>query len=86
MLIGRDEISNDVITLAHVTFALIEGNLTALSTGIQGYDVITKIISAKQHLALTFSMQILKFYRHSCKLSLLSLPCRQIALESLLAG
>ena len=91
MLIGIDDISNDIITLAHVcqclfTFALTEENLTALSTGSQGYDIITKIISAKQHFALTFSMQIFKFYRHSCKLSFLSLPCHHIAAESLLAG
>ena len=84
MLIGRDDISNDIITLAHVcqclfTFALIEETLTALLTGSQGYDVITKIISAKQHFALTFSMQIFKFYRHSCKLFFLCPPCRQIA-------
>ena len=91
MLIGRGDISNDIITLAHVcqclfTFALIKENLSALSTGSQGYDVITKIISAKKHFALTFSMQIFKFYRHSCKLSFLSLPCHHIAAESLLAG
>ena len=91
MLISRDYISNDIITLAHVcqclfTFALIEENLTALSTGSQGYDVITKIISAKQHFALTFSMQIFKFYRQSCQLFFLCPPCRQIAPESLLTG
>ena len=66
MLIGRDDIRNDIIILAHVcqrlfTFALIEENLTALSTRSRGYDVITKIISAKQHFALSFSMQIFKF-------------------------
>ena len=91
MLIGGDDISNDIITLAHVcqclfTFALIEENLSALSTGSQGYDVITKIISAKKHCALTFSMQIFKFYRHSCKLSFLSPPCDHITPESLLVG
>ena len=79
MLIGGDDISNDIITLAHVcqclfTFALIEENLSALSTGSQGYDVITKI------------MQIFKFYRHSCKLFFLSLPCHHIPPESLLVG
>ena len=88
MLIGRDDISNDIITLAHVcqylfTFALIEENLSALSTGSH---VITKIISAKKQFALTFSMQIFKFYRHSCKLSFLSPPCHHITPESLPVG
>ena len=33
MLIGGDDISNDVITLAGFRFALIGGNLTSQSTG-----------------------------------------------------
>ena len=33
MLIGRDDISNDAITLASFRLALIGGNLTAQSTG-----------------------------------------------------
>jgi len=33
MLIGGDDISNDVITLARFRFALIGGNLTAQLTG-----------------------------------------------------
>ena len=62
MLIGRDDISNDVITLgtwfsmfvyicARFRFALISGNLTAQSTGSPG------------ELEVEF-----KFQRCSCKL------------------
>jgi len=43
-------------------------------------------ISTNQHFASTFSMQKFKFLRHSCKLSFLFPPRRQIAPESLLAG
>ena len=68
MLIGGDDIRNDVIALgtcfsmfvyirARFRFALIGGNLTAQSTGSR-----------------------------SCELSLLFLPRRQSAPESLLAG
>ena len=52
----------------------------------KGNDVITNVISANRHFASTFSMQILKFQRGSCKLSFLFPPCRQSAPESLLAG
>ena len=34
----------------------------------KGYDVITNVISANQHFASTFSMQIFKFQRRSWKL------------------
>ena len=37
----------------------------------KGKDVITNAISANQHLASSFSMQIFKFQRLSCKLSFL---------------
>ena len=40
-------------------------------TRSKGYDVITNVISANQHFASTFSMQIFKFQRRSCKLSFL---------------
>ena len=43
-------------------------------TRAKGNDVITNVISANQHFASTFSMQIFKFQRRSCKLSFLSLP------------
>ena len=70
MLIGGDDISNDVITLgtrfsilvyirARFLFALIGGNLTAQSTG---------------ELEVEF-----KFQRRSCKLSFLLPPRRQCA-------
>ena len=52
----------------------------------KGNDVITNVISANQHFASTFSMQIFKFQRRSCELSFLFPPRRQSALESLLAG
>ena len=34
-----------------------------------GNNIITNVISANQHFASTFSMQIFKFQRRSCKLS-----------------
>ena len=54
-------------------------------TRAKGNDVITSVISANQHFASTFPMQILKFQRRSCKLSFLFPRRRQNALESLLA-
>ena len=52
----------------------------------KGNDVITNVISANQHVASTFSMQIFKFQRRSCKLSFLFPHRRQSNPESLLAG
>ena len=52
----------------------------------KGNDVVTNVISADQHFALTFSMQIFTFQRGSCKLSFLFPPHNQIALESLFTG
>ena len=49
-------------------------------------DVITCVISANQHFASTFSIQIFKFQRHSCKLFFLFPPCCQSTPKSLLAG
>ena len=51
-------------------------------------DVIANVISANQHFALTFSKQINKFQRCSCKLSFLLVfpPHHQSPPESLLAG
>ena len=80
MLIGRDDISNDVITLgtcfsmffyihARFHFMLIGRNLTAQSRG--------------SHRGIGGGM---KFQRCSCKRSFLFPPCRQSAPESLLAG
>ena len=71
MLIGEDDISNDVITLGTCfsmlfTFALTGGNLTAQSTGELGVEF--------------------KFQRRSCKLSFLFSPRRQSVPESVLAG
>ena len=55
-------------------------------TSAKGNDVSTNVISANQHFASTFSNQIFKFQRRSCKLSFLFPPRRQSASESLLAG
>ena len=55
-------------------------------TRAKGNDVITNILSANQHYASTFSMQIFKFQRRSCKLSFLFPPRRQSTTDSLLAG
>ena len=48
---------------------------TNIKSQCQGYsnNVVTNVISANQHFTSTFSKQILKFQRHSCKL-LLPLP------------
>ena len=47
---------------------------------------VRTMISANQHFTSTFSMQIFKFQRHSCKLSFLFPPRCQSAPESLLVG
>ena len=48
-------------------------NLTNIEKHVKarakGNDVTTNVISANQHFASTFSMQIFKFQRRSCKLS-----------------
>ena len=54
-------------------------------THSKGNDIITNVISAIQHVTSTFSMQIFKFQRHSCKLSFLFPPRCQKGPESLLA-
>ena len=48
-------------------------------TRAKSNDVITNVISANQHFASTFSMQIFKFQRRSSKLSFLFPPRRQSA-------
>ena len=55
-------------------------------THAKGNDIITNVISANQHFASIFSMQIFKFQRRNCKLSFLFLPHCQSAPDSLLAG
>ena len=58
-------------------------NLTNIEKHVKarakGNDVTTNVISANQHFASTFSMQIFKFQRSSCKLSFLFPPRRQSA-------
>ena len=56
------------------------------TTRAKGNDVITDVVSANQHFALTFLTQMFKFQRHNCKHSFLFLPHSQSALESFLAG
>ena len=55
-------------------------------TCAKGNDIIINVTSAKQHFVSTFSMQIFKFHRRSCKLSFLVLSHCQSTPESLLAG
>ena len=80
MLIGRDVISNGIITLgtcfslfvhihARFQFTLISRNLRAQSSG--------------SHRRIGHGF---KFHRCSCKLSFLSPPCRQSTPESLVIG
>ena len=52
-------------------------------THAMGNDVITCVISADQHFASTFSIQIFKFQRLSCKLFFLFPPCCQSTPKSL---
>ena len=81
MLIGGDDISNDVITLGTrffclFTFALIGGNLTTQSAG-----------SSWEQLGATGELEVeFKFQRRICKLSFHFPPGRQSASESLLAA
>ena len=55
-------------------------------TRAKGNDVITNVISANQHFASKFSMQIFKLQRRKCKLSFLFPPRRQSSPKSLLTG
>ena len=52
----------------------------------KGNDVIANVISANQDFASTFSSQVFKFQRCSCKLSFIFPPRPQIAPESFLTG
>ena len=51
----------------------------------RGNDIITNVISANQHFASTFSIQIFKIQRRSCKLSFL-FPSRRQSAPEMLAG
>ena len=55
-------------------------------TCAKGNDAITYVISTNQHFILTFSKQIFKFQRCSCKLSFLFPPHCQSNLEGFLAS
>ena len=55
-------------------------------TCAKGNGAITYVISTNQHFILTFSKQIFKFQRCSCKLSFLFPPHCQSNLESFLAS
>ena len=54
-------------------------------TRTKGNGVITNITSANRHFASSFSMQIFKFQRRSCKPSFFSRPAAIAPPESLLA-
>ena len=54
-------------------------------TRTKGNDVITNITSANRHFASSFSMQIFKFQRRSCRFSFFSRPAAIAPPESLLA-
>ena len=54
--------------------ALAAGRECKQKTRARGNDVITNVVSANQHFASTFSMQIFKFQRRRFKLSLLLPP------------
>ena len=56
------------------------------NTCAKGNDAIINVISANQHFASTFSMQIFKFQRRSCMLSFLFPSRCQSAQKSLLTG
>ena len=71
-------------TFVHYFSFFVEHSLTY--TRVKSSDVITNVISANQHFASTFPIQIFKFQRRSYKLSFLFPPGRQSATESLLAG
>ena len=75
--------SNSPVVLRRLSCQISDNQHEVETTRSKGNDVITNVTSANQHFALTFSMQIFKFQRRSCKLS----PsfC-QSAPESLLAG
>ena len=63
--------------LSHFRQTAQSGNnckcIQTLKANAKGNNVITNVISANQHFASTFLMQIFKFQRRSCKL-LLPLP------------
>ena len=55
-------------------------------TQAESNDIITNVISANQHFASTFLMQIFKFQRHSCKLSSFLSHPRELACRLVGAG
>ena len=70
-----------------VRFSPISTNVNKhWKTRVKGNDIISNVIFAKQHFASTFSIQIFKFQRCSCKFSFLFPPRHQSTKESLLLG
>ena len=78
ILIGGDDISNDVITLAPFfyslcTFALVSVHCRKFDSSVD-----------RKPQGNNLEVEIFKFQRHSCKLDFPFSPCRQSTLESLL--
>ena len=63
--------SNSPVVLRRLSCQISDNQHEVETTRSKGNDVITNVTSANQHFALTFSMQIFKFQRRSCKLSFL---------------
>ena len=80
MLIGRDDISNDIITLGTFISMFVYNRDSFYFSWFAEIEQLNQQ-EAKGELEVEF-----KFQRRSCKLFFLFLPHRQSALESLLAG
>ena len=79
MLIGRDGISNDIITLGTCFSKFVY--IRALPLRADWWKSDSWVDGEPRELEEEF-----KFQRRSCKLSFLFPPCRQSSLESFLAG
>ena len=62
------------------------GNEHECKQTLKNMPLLCHVISANQYFTLTFSVQIFKFQKRSCKLSFLFPPHHQVAPESLLTG
>ena len=79
MLIGGDDISNDVITLGTFFNVCLHSRSFSLRADWRKSDTY------RRQVATSELEEGFKFQRRSCKLSFLFLPRRQSTLESLLA-
>ena len=81
MLVGGDDISNDVSSIFHMVFNVcLHSHLFPLCADWWKSDSSVDVVPQGNFEAK------FKFQRHGCKLSFLFLPCIQIAPESLLTG